>query len=44
MKVRYSVFLQITVLFIASFISGCIRKDNIKPGAANELLECNFGL
>lgn len=41
MKVRYSVFLQITVLFIASFISGCIRKDNIKPGAANELLECN---
>ncbi|HHU90604.1 MAG TPA: hypothetical protein GXZ22_06060 [Clostridiaceae bacterium] len=36
MKRRYLVFLQIAVLLLASFFSGCIIKDNIKPSSGNE--------
>ncbi|NLX64855.1 MAG: hypothetical protein GX022_08815 [Clostridiaceae bacterium] len=47
MKRRYLAFLQIIVLILVSIISGCGKKNNIKPGSietspGNELPECNW--
>jgi len=42
MKGRYLALLLITALLLASFISGCVRKNTIRPSSENELLECNW--